>query len=236
MAKSATKSRSPEDGGTVEQMAEPERLAAITKVRLAYEGLATLPDRSEASLRRVKLLQVWRDLVAMREVEPSVPTQDAVEAESSDPFHADPVHETVAVTSDAPVQTDVHHEPIEESPSPVIRSDLSIEEVHPLVSHREPDVVIPDLVLSSHSEELVIADDSKALTERVDVVIAEAPPLHDTKIDILRIRLRLIKPGLVHDMLLPEGTIVSVFPADAEDLVNQGTAEILLIQEDSDDD
>lgn len=50
------------------------------------------------------------------------------------------------------------------------------------------------------------------------------------------IRLKLLKTGVLNDIVLPQGTIVSTIAADAEDLIASGTAEKLLIQNDPEDD
>ena len=50
------------------------------------------------------------------------------------------------------------------------------------------------------------------------------------------IRLRLLKTGVLHDLVLPQGTVISTTAADAEELISSGTAEKLLIQMDDDDD
>lgn len=247
MAKSATKTQAGEEAGSVEFMAEPERLAAISKVRLAYERLVTLPDRSEALRRRVKLLEVWRDLVAMREAEPSAPVEGTPE-----PVASQTVSDVVEVLPDAAVEDasephfhsaeqpsqEEHGEPHASGTDDLVDPPHS---VHAVESLEEPPVEVPraavDLVIHdqepvSQSDDLVIVDAPHEAVKPVDVVIAEAPPAYHETVDFLRVRLRLIKPGYVHDMLLPEGTIVSVYPADAEELVNQGTAEILLVQDD----
>ena len=49
------------------------------------------------------------------------------------------------------------------------------------------------------------------------------------------VRLRLLKTGVLHDLVLPQGTIVSTNAADAEELISSGTAEKLLIQTETDD-
>ena len=50
------------------------------------------------------------------------------------------------------------------------------------------------------------------------------------------IRLRLLKTGVLHDLVLPQGTIVSTNAADAEELIASGTAEKLLLQADDEED
>jgi hypothetical protein len=50
------------------------------------------------------------------------------------------------------------------------------------------------------------------------------------------VRLCLLKKGILHDVVLPEGTVVSTNAADAEELIASGTAERLLIQSDDEDD
>ena len=50
------------------------------------------------------------------------------------------------------------------------------------------------------------------------------------------VRLCLLKTGILHDVVLPEGTVVSTNAADAEELIASGTAERLLIQNDDEDD
>ena len=49
------------------------------------------------------------------------------------------------------------------------------------------------------------------------------------------VRLKLLKTGVLHDLVLPQGTIVSTIAADAEELIASGTAEKLLIQIDPED-
>jgi hypothetical protein len=43
-----------------------------------------------------------------------------------------------------------------------------------------------------------------------------------------RVRLRLIRPGILHDMVLPTGTIVLVHSSDANDILERGIAEIFI--------
>ncbi len=50
------------------------------------------------------------------------------------------------------------------------------------------------------------------------------------------VRLKLLKTGVLHDLVLPQGTIVSTLAADAEELIASGTAQRLLIQNESEDD
>ena len=49
----------------------------------------------------------------------------------------------------------------------------------------------------------------------------------EISLDPQRIRLRLIKEGLLMQRILPPGTIVLVYPLDANHLIEQGIAEIL---------
>lgn len=251
MAKSAAKTRSSQDVGTVESMAEPDRLAAISKVRIAYEGLAHLADRSEANRRRVRLLEVWRDLVTMREAEQTAPVEDAEptvpvqDAEAIAPVHdAEPIAPLPVTTDEQPVEaiipvaaeSPVHEEVIEALHAPTSGADLVIADPRLDASHSEGGDMIEDVVQHVHGEDLVIAEVPFADQDPVEMVIADLAESPKTDVEMFRVRLRLIKPGLLHETLLAEGTIVSVFPADAEDLVNQGTAEIMLVQDDSDDD
>ena len=97
------------------------------------------------------------------------------------------------------------------------------------------DVVIAALSSSSHHEAIVI-EEIAAARESSDLIVSETPAVDVLKAGSTRIRLKLLKPGFVHGTVLPEGTVVSTFAADAEELISSGTAERLLIQNESEDD
>lgn len=91
-------------------------------------------------------------------------------------------------------------------------------------------------------------DESKEQSHLEIKSVTAAPPLADNpvidnseKLDLVEkdrshlVRLKLLKTGVLHDLVLPQGTIVSTLAADAEELIASGTAEKLLIQIDPED-
>ncbi|MEI6572418.1 MAG: hypothetical protein WCO61_02615 [Alphaproteobacteria bacterium] len=70
--------------------------------------------------------------------------------------------------------------------------------------------------------------DSSVINNSEKLVLVEKDRSH-------LVRLKLLKTGVLHDLVLPQGTIVSTLAADAEELIASGTAEKLLIQIDPED-
>jgi hypothetical protein len=287
MAKSSSNAKSAESGQSVEIMAEPERLAAISLVRGAYAALEHSFDNAETNQKRVRLLAVWRDLVEMREADPSLvnplpldallehpidneppaeePLADEPPAEErladeplaeerlADEPLADepPADEPLAdepladePIADEPItEVSIVEEPIaEEANTEVLIVETSSpnhEEVLNLVEielrNEGNDVVIAALSSSSHHEAIVI-EEIPPVTQPPDLIVSDIAAVDVSREGPIRIRLKLLKPGFVHGTVLPQGTVVSTFAADAEELISSGTAERLLIQNESEDD
>lgn len=120
-------------------------------------------------------------------------------------------------------------------------ADREYSEIHlsqaPTTSHDEvekPLIKIAEVDTSHDKPLLEIKEISDDLRHAVALKIGHQEPEHHRNSTM--IRLRLLKTGVLHDLVLPQGTIVSTNAADAEELIASGTAEKLLLQTDDDDD
>ena len=253
MAKSSSNTKSADSGQSVEIMAEPERLAAISLVRGAYAALEHSIDHAETNQKRVRLLAVWRDLVEMREADPSGLNETPLEHSiAEEPVAEEPVAEE-PVAEEPVAEEPVAEEPVAEEPvieEPVIEEHVAevvvTQEATPLdeeavimdeieLRNEGNDVVIAALSSSSHHEAIVI-EEIPPVTQPPDLIVSDIAAVDVSREGPIRIRLKLLKPGFVHGTVLPQGTVVSTFAADAEELISSGTAERLLIQNESEDD
>jgi len=84
-----------------------------------------------------------------------------------------------------------------------------------------------------------VSFDIKEITSPSEKIVTHLPVSENAKSFGVHnsnlIRLKLLKTGVLHDLVLPQGTIVSTLAADAEELIASGTAEKLLIQIDTED-
>lgn len=257
MTKSSSNVKSTEGTESVENMAEPERLAAISKVRGAYDALEPSFDRAETNRKRVKLLAIWRDLVEMREVDVSVGDQAALEAKMEDSIAAETATEE-PIAAEVIFEAPIAEAPIAEAPvaegliveEPVAETpniEVLIAEVHSVPSleaevpvdiglrNEDKEVVISSLSPVANHEPIVLSE-IPAVIQPTELVISETVARDGSTKGPIRIRMKLLKPGFVHGTLLPEGTVVSTFAADAEELISSGTAQRLLVQNESEDD
>jgi len=166
---------------------EATRLAAIAKVQQAFDSLGHDNSSTEVSLKRIRLLELWRTLVNMRQFDAPILSLPSQEERGSD----DEIAPAIISAEKGTIE-------IETTPEP-----LSV----------------------------IVEDDSVAIasTQQADNAPEHAGPapaniLHEAP----RIRLRLIRPGILHDMVLPTGTVVLVHSSDAHDILERGIAEILL--------
>jgi hypothetical protein len=207
MAKAALESSSGA-GVVLKPMSEAERQAALAKVRAAFEALSSERDPTEASQKRINLLQIWHELVNMRE----------------------PVAE-----GDGPAA-----DPLGMAPTPIAATDIVIESVEATDSASNPRSPLPDTDQNSASAARTLDyPDFTPSAEPHDHVTEEAtdsqPSVFLAGVPPERMRLRLVRPGIIFDTILPKGTIVAVLPADAHDILETGIAEIVLEPEPPDD-
>ena len=84
-----------------------------------------------------------------------------------------------------------------------------------------------------------VSFDIKEITSPSEKIVTHLPVSENAKSFGVHnsnlVRLKLLKTGVLHDLVLPQGTIVSTLAADAEELIASGTAEKLLIQIDTED-
>lgn len=192
------------------------------------------------------------------ELEPSQSMSDSVEILNA--TDADLVSENAENPEDVAAQEIHDLPPAEDNASePVIftiaegveqsETTFVIDDTHDDHAHHEaPDLSIAasaesvDTVLAKISD--VKPQDEKPLIEIKDIVSVPMPLINIAPINQDKtsdpasnlVRLRLLKTGILHDVVLPEGTVVLTNAADAEELIASGTAERLLIQSDDEDD
>ncbi len=187
----------PEDEFNFAPMTERERLEAIDKVKAKLASIVETSHDGSALTARVRLLRLWQELASTRGT-------DYVEPEPSVQT------EEPLVTPETEVVAE--HGQVSEEPA----------ELHPTGS------VVIDSSTVEHSLHVVeeVSDTPKphtdeALEQYGPFLPKPAPLLSD------RIRLRMIKEGVIMNRRLPPGTIVLVYPLDGEHLIEQGIAEIL---------
>jgi hypothetical protein len=216
MAKEKAETPHPEPNA-LQISSEAERLEAIAKVRQAFEVLETYPDRLEANARRVKLLGLWNQLIRMRaaDAEPFNDTSNAAkgigEEEPSSAIEGEPqafpelLHD-VSI-EDAPQDETLTQERVRQEEAP------------------EPPPELP------HAASVDVSSEEEAIQRKAippeDFIgpLQPAPfdPSRDIELD--RVRLKLIKTGLLHDTVLPAGTIIAVIPVDAHHILESGMAD-----------
>ena len=119
------------------------------------------------------------------------------------------------------------------------QNDFEVEISKPIITPAGENV---EIVLAKIFD--VHSTDEKSLIEIDNIQPASHSVMHIASISekspqvqaLNLVRLRLLKTGILHDVVLPEGTVVSTNAADAEELIASGTAERLLIQSDDEDD
>jgi hypothetical protein len=182
----------------------------IQEVRAMIDGGVQVSAHTLDLDQRVRLLRVWHVLILLwNETNPAIAeviaTPDAPEAAEPEPTQPvegaeqEPAHETVEVA-------------VDEASEAIERHFL------------EPDLV----TVEHHPDESIkfaeLKHEPKA-AESFEFYGPERP--QEISLDPQRIRLRLIKEGLLMQRILPPGTIVLVYPLDANHLIEQGIAEIL---------
>ena len=190
----------PDEEDAFAPMTERERLEAIDKVKAKLAAIVETSNDSTALDARVRLLRLWQELISTR-------ATDYVEPEPSTeaPEMADPPAETVLV------------EPEEAPEQPIEPADHPHEGAVIIEAHR----TAPHSIVLDHELDTPKASTEEILEPYGPFLPKPAPHLND------RIRLRLIKEGVLMNRKLSPGTIVLVYPLDGEHLIEQGIAEIL---------
>jgi len=204
---------------------EAQRLEAILKVRKAFEELETYPDRIEANARRVKLLEIWNKLIRMRGAEPIPSNEEAGDAEPLDAAQAqhmadpnEPFNEIDPATSSellgAPEAQEKGESVLFEDPKDGL-SKQAAQSFPELLHHVKIEPIAQEDFLAP---EKVSAED----------FIGPMPQKHldpSQDIELERVRLKLTKNGLLHETILPAGTIIAVIPVDAQHILESGMAD-----------
>jgi len=199
----------PDEEYTFAPMTERERLDAIAKVKAKLAAIAESPDASSALDARVRLLRLWQELISTRATDYVEPVP---QLETGEP-QVLPVEAVV-----------VEHEAIADQPT------------EPAHEHHHADLIMdhhgsePSLVVIAEPVEPHKAGTDEILEQYGPFLPKPTPHLSD------RVRMRLIKEGVLMNRKLAPGTIVLVYPLDGEHLIEQGIAEILSPHADEPDD
>lgn len=181
-------------------MTERERQDAIVKVKAKLAAIAESADGNSALDARVRLLHLWQELISTR-------ATDYVEPE--------PQMETAEPPPSLEDAAAVEHEPIADQPA------------EPADEHHHADLVMdnhgsqPPYIVMDEPVELHKAGTDEIQEQYGPFLPKPTPHLSD------RVRMRLIKEGVIMNRKLAPGTIVLVYPLDGEHLIEQGIAEIL---------
>ncbi len=206
---------------------EAERLEAILKVRKAFEELDTYPDRIEANARRVKLLEIWNKLIRIRGTEPIPANEEDGDAEPKDATEAqhladpnEPLNEIDAAKS---LELSVDPEVEVHEKGETVLFDDPTDELNQHAAQSFPELLHHVKVEQAIQDEVLTPQRSSA-----EDFIGPMPQKHldpSQDIELERVRLKLIKNGLLHETILPAGTIIAVIPVDAHHILESGMAE-----------
>jgi len=176
---------------------------------------------------RVKLIRIWNALAWY--VEEPDPVSVSEGPEVSEVPHVDEVPKEHPLEENAEAaELDVPHKPVEE-PEAEILADITHE---PEASGGEG-ALSAELVVEHEPPVLVeedVASPSPGARE-TDIVIDE--PLVPQKTEaasepsIIRKRLRMVQDGVLMGRVLEAGTVVLVYPLDAQHLIDEGIAEMI---------
>ena len=206
---------------------EDERLDALAKVRKAFEELDAHPDRIEANARRVKLLRLWEKLIHMRGTEPSVADPETHEVDAQGEV------EVKQLADPGDVLIDIHT-PI--SFGPPAQAEEGVHERGEAVSfednidapNQNGTQSFPELLHHVRVEELSVEELPPLRLDHAADFIGPMPKKHfdpSQDVELERVRLKLTKNGLLHETVLPAGTIIAVIPVDARHILESGMAE-----------
>ena len=171
--------------------------------------------------QRVRLLRVWHMLILMGD-EIGLPARAEKRTQSAEP--------EFFVGSEAPAVLENSVETENQA------TKHETEEVPEGVGHAAPfPLAEPDLVLVVPADHQTITFDEPATDTPQDSLPEVYGPFRPPEPvqHITRIRMRMVKEGVLMNRVLPEGTVVLVYPLDADHLIEQGIAEKLPEEDDS---
>ena len=194
-------------------MTELERRQAIDKIRGQLASVSSSPGSDADDLNvRVRLLRLWQELLHTRGTDYVDPPGQPYPVEANDQQEVTTagLGETVDDPADKPI--DLPIEVLVEAPAEVAHADL--------VTAESP----PNLATSSNIMEDE-APHSPHETEVLETYGPHKPTLQPHLND--RLRLKLLHESILMNRVLPAGTVVLVYPLDADHLVEQGLAIFL---------
>lgn len=170
---------------------------------------------------RVKLIRIWNALAWYVEEPDPVPVSEASEAPEVPQEPSLEEHVEAA-------QSDVPDEPVEEP-----HAEMTAEIFHEPETSGEVDVSSSELV-AEHAPIVLLEEELASVSpeaREIDIVIEDPHIPQRTEIDlepeIVRKRLRMVQDGVLMGRVLEAGTIVLVYPLDAQHLIDEGIAEMI---------
>lgn len=172
---------------------------------------------------RVKLIRIWNALAWYVEEPDPVSVSEVFE-----------VLEVPEVPQEPPVEEhgksaegDVPHEPVEE-----LQAATAVDISQELETSGGEGALSPELIAEHKPPALAEEEPSSAPTGAHEINTLEEPPIPqrteaDPEPAIVRRRLRMVQDGVLMGSVLEAGTIVLVYPLDAQHLIDEGIAEII---------
>ena len=176
---------------------------------------------------RVKLIRIWNALAwYVEEPDPDLVPEAPHIPETSQVPEAPEEHLTDEHTE--PVHVDVTHEPIEEPQTE------TLEEIVPEIETPARDEVASSEFLTDHEPPVLVEEAPSSAPPNVrEIDFVHEEPLNPQIVHaapepaIARKRLRMIQDGVLVGRVLEAGTIVLVYPLDAQHLIEEGIAEMI---------
>jgi hypothetical protein len=176
---------------------------------------------------RVKLIRIWNALAwYVEEPDPVLVPEAPHISETSQVPEAPEEHLTDEHTE--PVHVDVAYEPIQ-GPQTETLEDIS----HAIEAPDRDEFASPEF-LTGHEPPVLAEDEPPSASPNVREIdfVHEEPPIPQKvhtapEPAIARKRLRMIQDGVLVGRVLEAGTIVLVYPLDAQHLIEEGIAEMI---------
>lgn len=246
-----------------EHLTEEARHAALMRIIREFNDLKSHAHDVDFHKKRQMLLALWGDLVLARH-DPADNAANVTSHDADPTDHHDIIVESMSQNDQSPnAYSPAAEDATIGEPSPSIDHDEVIPMMEPTSSHSETsnddDDMNKSVTINAHDPVHEAEKDtdqtaliiSSPVTDEADQPLMVIKPIekHDEPLTIiaslndnddddrdgpLLFRLRLLKTGMLNDMVLPAGTIVTTNAADAEELISSGTAEKMLIQTEED--
>ena len=245
-----------------EHLTEDARHAALMRIIREFNDLKSHAHDVDFHKKRQMLLALWGDLVLARH-DPADHAGSVTSHDADPTDHDDMIVESMSQNDQSPDANSpaadgatieeptlsIHHDDV----TPMMESTSSHSETsndddmndpvtinaHDHVHEIEKDTDQTAIIISSPAtheadQPLMVIKPIEEKEEPLTIIASLNDNDDDDMIGPLLFRLRLLKTGVLNDMVLPAGTIVTTNAADAEELISSGTAEKMLIQTEDD--